>query len=599
MASLDPAKYLRTIPPFDGLAEDRFEEAADSLDVAYHPGGTRLARAGGEPLRHLHVIRKGAVRLEREGKTLQLLEEGEVFGYTSLLAGEATLDVLVEDDLVVYRLPEKAFRKLLLDAGFARHFALGVGERLKASLSRPSAASVGVDLSLEVRSLLRRPPCWIDPDATVQDAARAMRDERISSVLVRGDPPGIVTDRDLRNRVLADDLGPETPVGRVATRPFVTVQAESPVYTAWRSLLDAGVHHLPVAAGRTIIGVLTSGDLLKHTARGPIALLRRVERFPGREALPGYADEVARMVSALVEGGIEATEIAGFVARLNDALTHRLLRWAERDLGEAPAPYSWLVFGSEGRMEQTLLTDQDNGLVYADEGASRRDWFAALAERVNADLEAAGFPPCLGGHMARQDHGTLSEWRRRLEACVEAPRPHDAELYFDFRAVGGRLDVSALEEPVARAGRHELFLHLLVREALEFSPPAPLVLRLRGGASTVDLKLHGLVPVVFLARCYALQAGSAARSTIDRLDAARSAGFLGEETHAAVVEAYRFLLGLRLRAQLRMASMGTPISNRVQLAELDPAERSRLKEAFQAIKGWQSLAALHYLVSDS
>lgn len=598
MASLDPATFLRTIPPFDALPERWFEEAAGSLDVAYHPGGTRLARVGGERLRHLHVIRKGAVRIERDGKTLQLLEEGEAFGYTSLLSGEANLDVFVEDDLVAYRLPEAAFRKLLSDAGFARHFALGIAERLKASLARPPPASVGVDLSLEVRALLRRGACWIEPDATVQAAARTMRDERISSVLVRSEPPGIVTDRDLRNRVLAEELGPETPVHRIATSPFLTLPAESPVYAAWRVLLDAGVHHLPVVAGRAIVGVLTSGDLLKHTARGPVALLRRVERLQGREALPGYAREVAEMVSALVGGGIEATEIAGFVARLNDVLTQRILRWAERDLGGAPAPYAWLVFGSEGRMEQTLLTDQDNALVYADEGSSRRDWFQALAERANADLEAAGFPPCMGGHMARNDHGTLSEWHRRLGACVDEPRAHEAELYFDFRPVGGHLDVSPLEEPLARAGRNHMFLHLLAREALAFSPPAPLLLRLRGGASVVDLKLHGLAPIIFLARCYALEVGSTARGTIERLEAARRAGLLGEEMHATVLEAYRFLLMLRLRSQLRMAALGAPVTNKVQLSELGPAERSRLKEAFRAIKSWQSHAAFHHRVSD-
>ncbi len=598
MASLDPATFLRTIPPFDALAPDRFAEAAGALDIAYHPAGARLVRAGAEPLRHLFVIRKGAVRLERDGKTLQLLEEGELFGYTSLLSGEATLDVLVEDDLVAYRVPGEAFRRLLSDAGFARHFAVGIAERLKSSLTGRAPAAAVVDLSLEVRALVRRTPCWIDAEATAQDAARIMRDERVSSVLVRTEPPGIVTDRDLRNKVLADDLGPGTPVRRIATSPLLSVPAESPVYAAWRILLDAGVHHLPVVAGRTIVGVLTSGDLLEHTARGPVALLRRVERLGGREALPGYAGEVAEMVSALVAGGIDAVEIAGFVARLDDALTHRILRWAERDLGGAPAPYAWLVFGSEGRMEQTLLTDQDNALVYADEGAERRDWFQALAERTNADLEAAGFPPCLGGHMARNDHGTLSEWRRKLDACADEPRPHDAELYFDFRRVAGHLDVSLLEAPVVRAGRNDMFLHLLAREALAFSPPAPLLLRLKGGSSIVDLKLHGLAPIVFLARCYALSIGSAERSTIARLDAAQRSGVLGEEMHATVVEAYRFLLSLRLRVQLRMMGMGAQVTNKVQLAELGPPDRSRLKEAFRAIKAWQAHAAFQHRVSD-
>jgi CBS domain-containing protein len=415
---------------------------------------------------------------------------------------------------------------------------------------------------------------------------------------VRGDPPAIVTDRDLRNRVLAEELGPETPVTRVASSPLLAVPASTPVYAAWRSLLDGGVHHLAVERDGEIAGVLTASDLLRHSARGPVAVLRHVERLPGREALPGYAAQVADMASSLVAGGLDAVAIAGLVARVNDVLTHRLLRWAEVELGTPPAPYAWLVFGSEGRMEQTLLTDQDNALVYADEGAAHRDWFQAFAERVNADLEVAGFPPCPGGHMARNDHGTLSEWRAKLDACVDEPNAHDAELYFDLRAVGGRLDVSSLEGPIARAGRSGILLHLLAREALEFGPPGALVLRLKGATSVVDLKRHGLIPLVFLARVHALEVGSSARSTPERIAAAEKAGLLGPRAAGGLAEAFRFLLGLRLRVQLRTMEGGGAPTNQTSLGLLTPVERSRLREAFRAIKAWQDSAARHYHVAD-
>jgi CBS domain-containing protein len=598
MASLDPATYLRTVPPFDALPVDLYERAARALDVVYFPTGARIVRAGGQPLEHLHVIRKGAVRIERDGQTLQLLEEGELFGYTSLLSGAATLDVVAHEELVAYRVPGDEFRRLLQEPRFAGHFAAGMAERLKASLGQPAATAFRSDLALEVEQLLRGPARWIEPTATVQDAARVMRDEQISSVLVRSDPPGIVTDRDLRNRVLAEELGPTTPVTRIASSPLLTAPASTPIYAAWRTFLDGGVHHLAIERGGAVAGVLTSSDLLRHSAVGPVAVLRHVERLSGREALPGYAAQVTGMASALVAGGLDAVAIAGFVARINDVLTHRLLRWAEADLGDPPAPYAWLVFGSEGRMEQTLLTDQDNALVYADEGAAHRGWFQAFAERVNADLEAAGFPPCTGGHMARNEHGTLSEWTKKLDACVDEPRPHDAELYFDLRRVGGHLDISPLEAPIARAARSGILLHLLAREALEFSPPGALVLRLKGDASVVDLKRHGLIPLVFLARVHALEVGSTARSTPERIAAAQKAGLVGESAAAALAEAFRFLLALRLRVQLRTLEGGGAPSNQVSLGLLTPVERSRLRDAFRVIKAWQATAARHYQVTD-
>jgi CBS domain-containing protein len=595
----DPVAFLRSTPPFQALPQALFDEAARSIEVVAHPPGAVLVQAGAEPLQHLYVIGKGSVRLEREGQTLQVLEEGEVFGYTSLITGRATLDVVVEDELTAVRLPAAVFRTLLADARFAGHFAVGLSQRLRASLEHSPVAALQADLSRNVQQLVRREAVWVDPEATVGDAARVMRREGISSALVRTDPPGIVTDRDFRNRVLAEDLGPRTPVTAVFSRPLHVVQSTTPVYEAWRVLLERGIHHLPVARGDELVGVVTSTDLMRFTPHSPIAFLQRVERLSSRKDLPGYAAKTTEMVAALVAGGLDATLIGGFVARLNDVLVERILDWAEAELGKPPAPYAWIVFGSEGRQEQTLLTDQDNALVYGDEGAPRREWFQALADRVNEDLVAAGFPECPGGYMARSWHGTLSDWTTRFNGWIDVPSAQAmlvASIFFDFRKVRGELDLAPLEGALAAASGKLWFLRELARDALHFRPPPMLLLRLRGGSSTVDLKNHALRPIVSLARCYGLQASSRTRGTVERLDAGVRSGALDPGTFAMVSEAYRFLLGLRLRLQLRAVESGTPETSKVALSALTPIERSRLKDCFRAITTWQEMAAYHYHV---
>jgi CBS domain-containing protein len=588
--AIDPIAWLRAMPPFAALPQELFDAAARTLDVAFYPAGTPLVRAGSEPLGHLYVVRKGSVRLERGGQTLQILEEGETFGYTSLITREATIDVTVEEDLLAYRLPDAEFQRLLADASFAGHFAVGLAERLKSTLEHSPVTTFEADLSQDVGELVRRPAVWVDAGTTVAEAARVMRAERISSVLVRGEPPAIVTDRDFRSRVLAEGLGPRTPVREVASAPVHAVPAATPIFEAWKALLERGVHHLAVERDGRIAGVLTANDLLRCTAQGPVAVLRGVERLAGRESLPGYSARVAEMVASLLAGGLETSTIAGFVARLNDALVRRVLQWAEAELGPPPAPYAWLVFGSEGRMEQTLLTDQDNALAFADEGEPRRAWFEALAERVNADLETAGFPRCPGGRMARRWNRTMSGWRAEIATCVEE-RPHDAAIFFDLRAVGGQLDVSPLQAELARAPKLRLFVRTLAKGALGFTPPASFLLR---DSSRIDLKLHGILPIVFLARCYAIEVGSKARSTLERLDDAQRAGLMGEGVHADVTEAFRFLVGLRLRAQLRMLSEHRPVTSEITVAELTPLERNRLKDSFRAVKRWQEKAAFRY-----
>jgi CBS domain-containing protein len=596
--SADPAaESLRRTPPFDRLPGPLLEAAARAVEPVSFPAGTRLLTRGGAPSEHLFVIREGAVRLQREGQTLQLLEDGEIFGFTSLLSGQATLDVVVEEPLTAWRLPAAAFQALLADPGFAAHFTAGLADRLRASLDRSAAAGFQPDLAIPVGDLVREAPARLPIGATAGEAARLMTERRVSSVLVDGPVVGMVTDRDLAARVLAAGRGPEAPLAGVMTAPLRPIPEATPVYEAWRILLDQGVRHLPVARGDEIVGVISATDLLRCTASGPVAVLRRVERLPGREALPGYAHHVSEMARALFAGGLEPALIGGFVARLNDALVGRILRWAEADLGPPPCPYAWLAFGSEGRMEQLLLTDQDNAVAFADDTEEARDYFGRLAERAVADLTEAGFPPCPGGFMATRWRGPLEEWEERFATWLDQPTPQallEASILFDLRRAHGALPVDALRRVVARAGRARVFLAAMAKSALTFRPPGGLMLRLRGESSRVDLKLQAISPIVFLARVYGLEVLAGTSNTVERLRAASAAGLIGEDTLETLTETYRFLLRLRLREQLRMLEQGRPVQNVVAMGDLSSIERSRLRDAFRAIEAWQERAAFHF-----
>ena len=418
--------------------------------MSYQPTGTALARVGQEPFQHLWVIRKGAVRLERDGQTLQVLEEGETFGYTSLITGKATLDVVVEEDLVAYRIPAAAFRLLLSDAQFARHFAVGLSERLRASLEHSPVATFPSDLSVEVAHLLRREAVWVAEDATIEQAARVMRENRISSVLVRCEPPGIVTDRDLRNRVLAAGLGPAEPVTRVLSRPLQTVESSTPTYAAWQRLLDSGVHHLPVTKDGKIVGVLTSSDLLRSTAQGPVAVLRRVEHLASRDSAarlrrPGEGDDL------------------GAPRRRTRRPRHRRLRLpAERRAGEAdphlggggsgparrrptPGSCSGRRGGWSRRSSPTRTTPSSSPTRASPSATGSRPWpsgpTATCSRPASRSARAATWPAA--------GTGPLSEWKQRFTGWTDVPTPKallEASIFFDFRRVHGELDLGPLEE---------------------------------------------------------------------------------------------------------------------------------------------------------
>jgi CBS domain-containing protein len=594
---LDPATFLRTVHPFDTLSADAFARAARQIEIGYYPRGARLIEAGGEPSKTLWIIRKGVVRLERQGATAVTLEQGEVFGYPSMLAGKASFDVFAEEDLLAYLLPEAVFRELLSEPPFTGFFTLALASRLRNSLPRPSEARLAVDFHRPVEQLLHRDPVTIAGSATVGEAARRMRDEGVSSVLVEAEQWGIVTDRDLRSRVLAEGRSVDVPISEVATFPLRTVPAETPVYGAWLTMLEERIKHLPLTRDGRIVGVLTDVDLLRNQTHGPLFAFKRVERLPDRSALKGYSEDLHRMADVLLSSGLDAVPIARLVSRVNDALVNRILGWARADLGAPPERFAWVCFGSEGRYEQTLLTDQDNALLWETDSPAAVAYFGSLAERVIEDLKSAGFPECPGGYMATKWRGPLAEWEQRFRSWIEEPDSEAllrSSIFFDLRRVAGDLGLDTITTILQTAPSHAPFLARLAATALEFRPPLTLFRTVKEEEGGVDVKKGGLMPISGLARAYALEAGSTDTNTLDRLSAAAGAGLLREADAENLREAYGFLLQLRLKHQLRDLAAGYRPGSRVKLEHLSAMERGQLKDVFQAVHEAQAEAAWHF-----
>jgi CBS domain-containing protein len=462
---------------------------------------------------------------------------------------------------------------------------------------------IGGDLATPAEALIRRAPLFVTPDATVAETARAMRAAGMSSVLIAGEPLGIVTDRDLCIRVLAADLDPDTPVREVMSRPLRSLPADTTVFGALLWRLEQGLRHVPLMRGGRIAGVVTDADLLRHQATGPLALLRRIEALDRTtDAIAGYAGEVAAVAEALLKGGLDVLQIARVIATLNDTLTVRLLRRAEAALGTPPCPYAWLTLGSGGRMEQVLLSDQDNALAYLEDTEDSRAYFDALAARVVDGLIAAGFPRCPGGYMATNWCRSLADWRALFSRWVEVPEPQallEAEVFMDFRSVHGDLALEPLDAILASAGRRGLFLHQLARAALSFHPPLGMFGHLRRDHGTIDLKAGGIATIVMLARLHALAAGATPRPTLERLDAAADAGTLSRGGSEALADTFRFLTRLRLREQLRSLRAGATLGNRIDPDALSAFERRRLKEALRGVRRQQEATGLRFRATEA
>jgi len=463
--------------------------------------------------------------------------------------------------------------------------------------------SDGAPLTARVGSLAVRPVVSCAPDATIADAARRMTDSDTASVVFldgAGRPAGILTDSDLRRRVVAARLSPAASAESVMTAPVITIGRDELGLQAIETMLTRRIHHLVVVddLGRAT-GVLADSDLVAAEASGPLFLARRLERAASVEELAEARRSYVDSVRALVEAGTSPLAIGRIVAEANDRLQRRLVDLAQTELGLLRGSFCWLVMGSEGRRIQTLVTDQDNGIVVAGTDTAE---LARFAEWMVGALERCGAPRCAGDVMATNPlwRGTLDEWRARFARWFSEPDPVPllrALIAFDFRGVAGDLGLAEqLRTWVAEHSPNARLLHVHVARDLASRrvPLGPLHGIRTDGDGGFDAKLGAIGIVVDGARLLALELGLRETGTADRLDAAASRGALPSEDTREVVLAYEAVHALRLAAQLARAAAGERPDNRIFTRRLAHAERAALKEHLLAIARFQQGLAERY-----
>jgi CBS domain-containing protein len=466
------------------------------------------------------------------------------------------------------------------------------------------------DVALCVRrvaELLKGPPVTCVAATPVAEAARLMTERSVGSVIVTGmdgGPAGIVTDLDLRTRVVAAGRPGDTPVGAVMSSPVVTIGPGALAFDALLEMTRRGIRHLAVADAGRLLGVISSRDLMLLQGARPVGLARDIEAESSVEGLAMIAPQVVSVVRWLVGGGVRAGEIGRLVGELNDRLVRRALMLVMSALdaeghGRPPVPFAWLAAGSEGRREQALKTDQDNGLVYRDpppglEGTAA-EYFSRLATGMGAALARLGFPPCPGGFMASNARWrqSESEWRRRFGGWMDAPRPDallEASIFFDLRPIADDEEVGrALWDWVCdRTPSQTLFLRHLALTALERT----VALGFFGGFTVkrggehhdeLDLKARGLFPVTQAMRVYALSIGARETNTLDRLAAAGAREIFAPAEVAEVSDAYEVVARLRLAGHLACLDAGREPDNFIDPRLLGKTDRILLKEAFKTI----------------
>lgn len=591
----DSAEFIATVHPYDSLPRDEQARVAGFFSRRTYAAGSRIYQFG-DLLPGLYLIRSGRVQVtDRNGDSVSELGLRNSFGERGLLRdGTAVTSARAVEDSEILMLPRAEVMRLMQSyRPFARFFERGRG-----------VAGRSTDIAtLKVGELLgHRSPLACSPDTPIIDAAKMMRDAGVSSVGVTdGDRlVGLVTIRDMSHRVVAEGRDLRQAVSAVMTPDPVTLAPSALGYDVLSIMLERRIGHLPVVEDGRYVGMISQTDLTRVQAISALGLIREVAMAQAVPDLARITARIPQLLVQLVRAHQPHEVITRMITDIADAVTRRLLDLAQERLGPAPAGWLWAACGSQGRQEQTGVSDQDNCLILAD-GADPDDaYFRDLARWVSDGLNECGYVYCPGDMMATNPRWRQPRnvWQGYFRDWIAHPSPEAqmlASVMFDLRAIGGDAGLLAdlQQDTLQMSAKNSIFVAHMVANSLKHRPPLGLI----GGFATIrsgehrhhiDMKHNGVVPVTDLARVYALQGRLTAVNTRARLQDAEARGVISGAGARELIAAYDLIQTVRLDNQADLIRAGRRPDNYLSPSDLPDLDRSHLRDAFVVVRGMQS-----------
>lgn len=625
---IDIADFLSHTPPFQFMSEQDLTALAGRVQVEFYPKGTLVLTQDGLPSKFLHVIASGGVKvfIKREAGqefVIDYRSDGDSFGFLSLMNGDISrTNVLTIDDTHCYLIDRATVSGLLekypvfaefFMKSFFHKFINKTYQEMKSG-DRMCSGGNQLMFSTRVGELIKRPPVTAPNHISIREAAAVMSTNRISSVVITdeaGVPVGIVTDRDLREKVVSRGRDTNEPVTSIMSVSLIRADAREYCFEALLRILRYGIHHLVVVEEGRFKGIVTSHDFMVLQGSSPISLAREIQIQTSLDGLCKITKKLNEIATILYREGAKASNITYVISELNDRLVKKVIELAQRELGPPPVPFCWIAYGSEGRSEQTFQTDQDNAIIYRDpespgEALECERYFTAFAGTVNEALERCGVPSCPAKYMASNPkwRQPYSAWVKYFDDWISTPTPEailNSEILFDFRPVAGDMALAErLRGHVAeRAASHGMFLKLLSSAATSVSPPLGFFKRFvveKDGEhkNMLNLKTRCVALFVNIARLYALERGVTATNTVERMRILKASHSVMSELGEEVEHAFEYVMLLRIKHQVEQIQAGRTPDNFIDPASLSSLDRKGLREACELLVRLQDAVRKHY-----
>lgn len=606
--------FLESIPPFDLLPNTLLEKLVREISISYLRTDEALPT---EDIEHpqLYILRKGALRsLAPNEQLIGKYAEGNICTIfcKQNQALSAGVTVIAEEDSLIYSIDYKSLKATLKDSPDTIEFIENSAEQRlnrKKKLSDDDIISSSLS-NTSVKDFYHHPVATISSTASIQEAAIKMTELGFSClVVVDGNDSekqcvnqqvGIITDKDIRRRCVAQGLHISKAVSEIMTQDITTIDIKSSAYDALMTMTSKHIHHLPITKNGFLKGMVTVTDLVNNEGQNAINITNIIHKASSLDELVTVSKLLNKLQIKLTKLGSNADHIGKSISAITMAFTIRLIEMAEKTLGQAPAPYAWLAAGSQARQEQLAHSDQDNALIICDSMKAEDDeWFKSLAHFVCDGLAACGFIYCPGNIMATNDEWRQPQkkWQQYFDEWIDKPSPEsllNSSVFFDFSTIYG--DEKLVEEVrrnmLEKTKRSTLFIAHLSSNALRSRPPLgffrDFVLIQNGKhKATLDIKHNGIAPIVDLARIYALSEGVSAVNTLERLKQCSGTKSLTKASAENLIDAYEFLTSVRLEHQARRLIANLPVDSYITPKEISRLEREHLKDAFKVIKSMQ------------
>ena len=615
----DVERFLKEHYPFSRLPDTALGALSFNIIVRYHPKGEIIFEEGSKPLEYLYLIRKGAVVLEVDSKEVEFLQEGDVFGYPSLLSGNPpTSTARAVQDTILYLIPKDMFLKLIEKyEEFELFFARSLAQKLSATMRmvKTPAKEIGSlerFLTLKIKDIRVNPTPTLPGKSSVLEAAQLMKEKNISCVFVEAEEKGIVTERDIIKRVVAEGKDPkETKLSEVMSYPVVHVEEDSFLFEAIVEMASRNIRRIAVSRNGELIGTIEDKDIIAHESKNLLVLIKEIDKARDVEDLKYIYSLVDDMVLDLFTEGLKVNYIGRLISEINDKIMSKAVFFTIRDVQmEPPVPFSIMVLGSEGRREQTLKTDQDNALIYDDTypmlDVDVEEYFERFSKRYTEILIEIGFPPCPGNVMVSNPEWRMgiTRWKERLSRWFSKPEPEytlKLGIFFDFRnAFGSSQLVEELRNFVfSSLEGNDLFIAYMMLDAIRFKPPigfmSRFVLESRGEhRGELDIKKGGIFPITQGIRALALKGKVRETSTLERIEELLNNELLPPDLGSDLKEAYIYLQTLRLRSQIEKVKEGREPDNYINPDKLSKLERDLLRDSLKIVEEFQGFIERRY-----